>query len=287
MMLALLSLGGCLVEKVPDLFDYRYDRVRVVAVRVWPLMADAAVPRQVDALVLTPRAEASPPVRVEVCGDRGDLAVWLGSFDSVQCFAETDLVDTVARQLPATWSPRERRYEDCPTQEMGQPTGVIQTFPEDTGDTAEPVFYPCVSSPMVRVVAGRELDEASAVVVPRLTDGDGPVAGPDPATADPRIEVVEGEVVPGGLVLLRFSVAASWTAEEGNAVDEYPEHYWYVEAGTPWGSGVTRGAGFDDEGRAYAQSWLEIPRDHRGPLRVAVVRRDPVPVWTEITLEVR
>jgi hypothetical protein len=282
----LFLLGGCLVEKLPDLFDYRYDRLKVVAVRVWPIMADAAVPRQVDALVLTPSPGDAPRVRVEVCGDRSDLAVWLHSYEDVACFAEEDLVDTVARRVPAEWTPRPRRYEECPTAEIGLPSGLFETFP-DSADTGGIETWPCVSLPLLRVVAGEEGDEASAVAVPRVMDGESPELGADPATADPRIEIVEGEPVAGGRVLLRFSVAASWTADEANLTDPYPEHYWYVEAGTPWGSGVTRGAGFDDEGRAYAQSWLELPEDHHGPLRVAVVRRDPVPVWAELALEVR
>lgn len=282
-MLLLMLLGGCFVEKLPDLFDYRYDRLRVVAVRVWPIMADAGVPREVEALVLTPVPGGAPPVRVEVCGDRSDMVVWLASYESVRCFSEPDLVDVVAHELPAVWTPRPRAYDDCPPDGIGTPSGPYETFP----DTGLGEVYPCVSVPLLRAVAGEGTDEVSVVAAPRVTDGEGPPIGAHPATADPRLEIVQGEPVPGGRVLLRFSVAAAWTEDEHNLTDPYPEHAWYVEAGTPFGSGVTRGAGFDDEGRAYAQNWLRIPDDHRGPLRVAAVRRDPVPVWAETTLEVR
>lgn len=281
---ALGSLAGCFKIKEPSVFDWGYDRVRVVAVRVWPIVADARVPRTVDALVLRPRGVGEVPVRVEVCGDRGDMAVYLAFGEDIQCFSEPSLVDVVARALPASWTPTPRDYTDCPTFDVG----LLGASPfHESWDSAEPPPSDCGSAPLLRVVAGEGADEASALALPTVRDdGYDPTADHDTALADPRIEVVDGTLAAGQRVLLRFSVAASWTASPSYYIDEYPEHRWYVEAGTPWGTGITRTAGFDAAGRPYAQNWLEIPPDHHGPLRVAVVRDDAIPVWTEITLEV-
>jgi len=244
------------------------------------------VSRRIDALVLSPERGDRPPVRVEVCGDRSDMAVFLALAEDVDCFAEPVLVDTIGTSLPATWLPRPREYDRCPSYGGVLPYGQADDW-WDTGgwDTAREL--PCSSDPLLRVVAGEGRDAASALALPMVLNGRELPAGADPSTADPRIEVVDGEPVAGGQVLLQFSVAASWTEQVDNYIDPYPEHYWYVEAGTPWGSGVTMGAGFDAEGRAIARNRLAIPADHHGPLRIAVVRHDPVPVWAELTLEVR
>ncbi len=108
----------------------------------------------------------------------------------------------------------------------------------------------------------------------------------DPSSADPRIDVVGGAVEAGEKVLLRFSVAAGWADSGTMWTGLFPNYQWNVEAGQPYGTAITGGAGFDRQGRPYAQSWLRIPDDWHGPLRVAVVRMDPVPVWAQLTLEV-
>ena len=108
----------------------------------------------------------------------------------------------------------------------------------------------------------------------------------DPGRADPRIEV-DGAVVAGGEVGLRFSVADGWLAYPVWDAS-WPGAFlrWYVDDGVLVNNGRTEAAGIDDAGRPYGENRLRIPAGYHGPMRVAVVLGTYPPAWTVTTLEI-
>jgi hypothetical protein len=281
---------GCGSYGYPSAFDWKIDRTKVVAVSVWPIQADASVPRQVDALVLSPHRVES--VQVEICGLSEDQPV---AIDSAACFSEPGLVDPVPGELPLVWTPDPLGFE-CTGTVINGSTGYSDSYYEGTEDTSVDTgldsglpFVPpptCGSYFPLRIHARTAEDEASAMTVVLLyTDPYDPreaEAESDPTTADPRLEVVEGEVVAGGRVLLRFEVGTGFSGR----------YAWYADDGVFWGTGRTGDAGhLRPEGRVYAQNYLEIPEDWHGDLTVAVVAssqsyRSQTQVWATTTLEV-
>jgi hypothetical protein len=262
-------LAGCFVEPHPEAFDWTIDRTIVAGIAVWPTNGDASVPRRIDALVLSPHRVEE--VRAEVCGLRTDEAVLLG-FDSVACFAEPALRIVVPGELPTTWEPPEVSFE-CP--ELALTEGYIESE-HTVVDTGGPIEPECSSTVPLRVYARSANDEASSMTLvgvytepwdPRETD-------PDPASATPRLEVMEGTVAAGGEVLLRLSVESLFD----------PDLFaWYADDGRFYGSGRTSVAGTDGD-RQYGENWFEIPAGFHGALRVAAVANGDL--WAVTTLEV-
>lgn len=248
-----LALLGCAPEPFPSAFDWRIDRTRVVAVRVTPVHASWIEPRRIEALTLSPHELRSETV--EVCGLRDDVAV---DVRDAACFAEPSLVEPVADRVPATW-----RVPDL----SEVPCGWV----DDLG---------CVSNVPLMVTARTDVDEGRGMVIAELstTWTQPPTSDPDPATADPRLVVLEGEPVADGEVRLRFGVT------EG-----YDRFAWYVDDGELLATGRTGIHGILGS-RVWTENRLRIPPGWAGPLRVAVVAfalDDGVaPSWVVSTLEV-
>lgn len=282
------ALVACGETQIPAAFDWSMGELRVAAVRTWPAVADATVPRQVEALVLPPGARAS--MSVELCGFDPEQPVALtDDVRDVRCFEAESLVEVVDDAVPGRW--QVERYEPHP--DRCSTYGVDFLFPrqDENGFPGKPDEreYPpveCGTNPLLRVVADDGRARATALGRAGITGVPyDPRHAADPSTADPVLEVVDGELEAGGRVLLRFSVVEAWVMDTGVWAEPFVDHQWYVSAGMPWGSGITRTAGFAD-GRVYAQTWLTIPDDHVGPLHVATVRRDMLPTWAVTTLEV-
>jgi hypothetical protein len=268
----ILLLGGCFYDFYPSAFDWRIDRTIVAAISVWPIEADWRVPRTIDALILSPhRVEV---VRTELCGLSDDQPV---EIYGATCFSQRDLTEPIPGDLPLVWTPDALAFECTGPVIGGYEYG--STYDNSTGDTGPPAPT-CGSRFPVRVHARSAEDEASAVTdVVMFTEPWDPrrPSDPDPATAHPRVEVIEGTVGAGNEVLLRFSVESTWGS--GN-------YAWYADDGVYIGTGRTGSAGTTDNDRSFAQNRLEIPDDYHGPLRVAVVVQSSPPLWALTTLDV-
>ncbi|MEQ1506573.1 MAG: hypothetical protein ABMB14_30370 [Myxococcota bacterium] len=282
--LSLLAWIGCQATS-PEAFDWKIDRTRVPAVSIVPVSPDDPFgPRTVDALVLSPHRVTG--ITGEVCGLRTDLPVQL--YD-LTCYGEPTLIERIGAGVPFRWTPPTMTYPCEPATGYSGYTEGYGGYGYDTGDSADTGghYAPnwCYSTVPVRVLATSDDDFGSgaafAVIAPPGTPyGWGPVR--DPATADPRLEWVDGEVRAGGQVRLRFSVTGAFS---GDGV-LYEDLRWYVDDGELLGTGRTRQTGFTDDGRPYGDNRLRIPEDYHGALRAAVVLGTSPLVWTVTTLEV-
>lgn len=308
-----VALYGCEPE-FPEAFDYLIDRTIVPAIRITPNNGPPETERLVEALVLSPHEILSR--EVEVCGYRDDIALSV----SAECFGEASLIETVARELPASFSLPAPDY-DCESNYSygGYTTTTGSGYGYAYGGSGY-IPYDCRSSVPLRVIARSEEDEGSSFIELAFDRRHRGIPF-DVSTADPRIEVIEGEVVPGGEVRLRFSVAHAGSAPADTGLEEtgleetggsgaftgYSSSYnygtsfaggyfgggppddmrfrWYVDAGELLGTGRT-GATSSDELRHYAENTLRLPEDAHGSLRVAVVLATGAPVWSVLTLEV-
>jgi hypothetical protein len=233
----LLVASGCIdldLDSQPHLIlDYLIDKPRVVAVRAVPPVVEGGSPMQLDALVLAP-GEGEPRVTASVCGLRLDVEV---DVDGVVCFDNRDLVEEVATELPAVWTPPDLSGARCD--------------PEDFN-----LGEPCASEIPLMVEA--ELDG----VVARASVGIGISVGPP---SDLRVPIPMGLLDPGPV---RAGDEVTITVVSSRAPVALDHVAWWVDAGVLLGTGRTRTYGQDD---ILTENTLVIPDDWEGPLTVAAV----------------
>lgn len=272
-------LVGCFYDPYPSSFDWKIDRTIVAAISVWPVEGDWRIPRTVDALVLSPYD--IEVVRAEICGLSDEEPVRIFG---AECFSQPDLLDRIPGEVPLVWTPDELGFE-CTGPVIGGYTysyGTITYTEADSGlvvDTG-PEAPTCGSQFPLRIYAKTAEDEASGLTdVIMYTDPYDPRGDnvPDPASAHPLLEVIEGNPAAGNEVLLRFSAESVW----------YGRYAWYADDGVFLGTGRTQAAGMtEDQSRIYAQNRLQIPDDYHGPLRVAAIVQSSPPLWNVLTLEI-
>lgn len=249
-----ITLLAACTDLFPEL-EWMIDHTLVPAIRVLPGLPDDGTTRTVEALVLSPWDVES--VAVEICGFDPTIPEYIVP----ECFAEPSLVEQVADELPAEFTLAPLTFE-CP--------------PYEQTDSGVYVSYGCASTIPLRVRATTARDAGFGIVnidVFGTIVYDSAVA---PGSVDLRIDVVSGEVVPGGEVVL--------DASEANVATGDLIVRWYVDDGELLNTGRTYYTGRNAD-RLTTRNVLRIPEEWHGPLRVAVVTRAGW-LWTVSTLEV-
>lgn len=285
--LLLLALSGC-VDPWPQAFDYHIDRTLVAGLRLAPRGGRGDVPRDYEAFVLSPYEILG--ARAEICGLRTDML----SYVAPDCFAEPALVTEVATGRSGRFTLPPLAY-DCP-EPWSSPSAGGSGLPGGSGGSGHTWTHGhqglCSSSIPWRIAVESQKDTgygyAELSLLPSGLPEGPPVEAVDPATAELRIEQVDGELTPGGQVYLRASFSEGYAGSPASAVFR-----WYVDDGELLGTGRT-GARGTGGGRIYADNTLLIPDDYRNDqLRVAVVLDNAAHdattpmVWDVLTLEAR
>lgn len=239
----------------PEAFDYHLDRPRVLAVRVWPAHLASSEPRQIEALALGPEPIVSQVAHT--CAVPGDVPVYL---EGLECIERGNGV-RISTALPATWLPPDLSDLDCPAVEpfiCSSRVPVRITATDAAGDVGLGIHHTQLNASPDPIFSGTvELDEIAL----QLTAHGAPRAG----------EALELTV---------------------SSLEAFRHYHWYVDAGTLLGTGRT----VPHEliwPETSSHNTLQIPPDHQGELRIAVVGVGgswiggyDAPAWDVLTVEV-
>jgi hypothetical protein len=266
--------GVACSDPLPEAFDWKIDRTLVVGIAPRPSLVGAGETPTVDALILSPWPVRA--VSVDLCGLVTDRL----AFIDARCYSEPDLIVGVSDHLP-TDVPLPVLDFECPgygTLTPPPPFGTGATTVPTGKDPYRGYATTCASAFPVRVTGVTDEDEGYGIVLLEVSPETlPPFTTLDPAAYDLRIDVVEGQVVAGGEVVLEVSQVTELIDNDGSA-------RWYVDDGDLLSTGRTLFVDLAEE-RSTSRNTLRIPEDWSGPLRVAVVAHSGR-VWTVTTLEV-
>jgi hypothetical protein len=238
---ACLGLGGCMIYPwgdaiIAQALDYRLDRPRVLALNVYPPALFSGLPVELQALVLGPDGGEATDGTWKTCGlsALGPTSVW-----DLECFGQSEGVETIAQGLPTSWTPPSLGL-DCDNFD----TGFLDWFSCD--DSVPFLLETEVDGQPVRGSFFGTIHETEGLVVPS-------------SFRDVALTVTPGAVAGG-----EVEVEAWFGRPCSNATFR-----WYVDGGTLLDTARTAALGTRDWGVWSRNRWT-LPSGP-GPFRVVVV----------------